>query len=979
MNTHGIEALKEAIDKFRQWSNTAQTAAACYVVLPALILYRTAKGVYRVRPHSDIASRGLFEHTQADLHPCPVTALKNNLAPNERGVRPSLPTAFLESVVEAGVVPLRGKHLVANEGVEGRESPFASLAKTFPSFKDGVGYMASMFSASQAGMTWQECPFVVDHMRGAGGIPCGSDGGGIYVVDSNSPISRALKGEAAQVRLYNPTKNFFAKGMLSPMLRCDVDRLYPHLKGLRFWIIIDPSQFKAGAPVELSESHPLVKRGLKKSYSSYKDFFLAAGASGVTNLSGLCSLSVMRVKRKGKTSMNSGVLARIRPSGAHIAKSLLEKNFSNWQRSGGISGTVAKLVEDEINSGKAEMRNIVASHSMMNEMLAEEGNPMFFDAMGVKVIRDQALDKVGRKWFRIATGTGEKANMLVARIDDTLPPGVVVVPQSVAKHGDRITCWRQPLVSTTGVSNLTAWVLNDPDCPKDIRKKWAHLAISKEFIACSLIIVIRFQGDNDGDDMAVTSCREVVEMVENHSFTVFEKDELFMIEGTNERGVRSKAKIMDSLVGLGRDFRGPIGIQTNIQLAGFNTSNERVVLSMMRAMQFSVDQAKKDLPNPDYRQDVHHETWKKVEVPGWPGHFAWSPSDAILKDEQEDETGYPHIGKLMKWVKHELGCALKDALPWLVNGKKITPESIARGKVPEVSTVDISYNHFLELLEGSDIKLESTGEIIIGVHLLNLIRWKSGLSMTAKPVQIDSAIYRKLLDDSGLKAYSKSVSQIMKSFGGPTADEAAGRSRQIGAAKETLLGALSKLSVEDRLTIWMTECEQALAKGLKGDGASHLAKAYRVVFLGDNEITRLLGLEDVEGCPFLTENSDVFLARVRSTMECPQDDLDLHRFGGAGAAVLNGFELCRSGDEIMFRNQSDTLSSLHEEGYGSPLVDCEVCMKKARNLLVNQYRWSPKEDRGVFAIGLTKRINELLSEPSVQTAIRNELAPHYES
>ena len=80
----------------------------------------------------------------------------------------------------------------------------------------------------------------------------------------------------------------------------------------------------------------------------------------------------------------------------------------------------------------------------------------------------------------------------------------------------------------------------------------------------------------------------------------------------------------------------------------------------------------------------------------------------------------------------------------------------------------------------------------------------------------------------------------------------------------------------------------------------------------------------------------------------------------------------------MVRPEAETLNSMHQELYGAPMLDCDVCMRKARNLLVNQYRWSPKESRGEYAIAMTKRINEALSDPAVQAAIHSELAPHYE-
>ena len=125
-----------------------------------------------------------------------------------------------------GYVCLRGKHLIAKKGHQGNKSPFDLMAETFTTFKSGVGYMPSMFAAVQAGMWWSSIPFVVDYVRDANGKPAGSDGGGLFVVDEGSVIWHALKENSGQVRIYEHLKSFFGKGMISPILREDVDRLY---------------------------------------------------------------------------------------------------------------------------------------------------------------------------------------------------------------------------------------------------------------------------------------------------------------------------------------------------------------------------------------------------------------------------------------------------------------------------------------------------------------------------------------------------------------------------------------------------------------------------------------------------------------------------------------------------------------------------------------------------------------------------------
>lgn len=962
--------------------NKWATGASTYWVVPGIIFYRTDKGKWRVRPISDIATRGIFEHGLQDLHPCPHIAVRNQALPNSKGRRPAIPSAFLEACLQVGYVCLRGKHLIAKKGFNGNKSPFDLMAETFTTFKAGVGYMPSMFAALQAGMWWSSLPFVVDYVRGADGKPCGSDGGGLFVVDEGSVIWHALKENSGQVRVYEHVKSFFAKGMISPILREDVDRLYPHLKGMQFNFILDPSQFKAGKPIELGKNHPLVARGLDSSYKSFKDFFIAAAATGIKDLSGTAGIGVMSVKKRGRASLSAGALLRLQKSGFSLASEIMEKSFSNWQRSGGVRGTINGIIQKEIDDGVAEMRNVVAAHDLMNQMMAEQGNPLYFDPMGVKSVRDQVLDNVGRTFFRFYTGLGIKGKSYPARIDNSVPPGVVIMHTSSGyRHGQKIVVWREPIVSTTGIYVMEVWVLDDPDCPADIRSKYGYLRICKEFIASELDITYRFQGDNDGDMFSSSGDPRLVELYENHAFTVFEKGEMFLIEGGKVKGERAKTPIEESLVGLGLDYRGPIGPETRAQQAGLAVGNKHVVVGFLRAMQTSVDQQKNDLCNPDYRVDADLKTWSKVPIPGWPGYEAYTPTDAYLPERDEDERGYPDIGVMMAWLKKQIGMGLGDAMPWLEGGK-FTLDQLKRGPLVELSIIDMLYNRFLEMLEESGIDLTANGEIIFGSHLLDLIKWKSGREYEVTSVNPTSAYYRTLLKDSGLKDFSSKKAQIMKGLkvasGADGAEESRQRSMQIGSAKEALLSDLQKLTVEQRLTIWLTECEQAFNKGLSGDGMAHLKKAYRVVFLGENEITELLGFDSVEGCNFMRENSGQLLARVKQTMECPKHFLGLHRFSGAAAALLNGFEYVNVNGEPVQRGEAETLNSMHKEATGAPIMDCPVCVSRARHLLVNQYRWSPKGERGEHALELVRELNAVLSTDEYQAKINTELAPHYE-
>ena len=203
-----------------------------------------------------------------------------------------------------------------------------------------------------------------------------------------------------------------------------------------------------------------------------------------------------------------------------------------------------------------------------------------------KVHMDPVLEQVGRKFNKFYTGLGVRGITLAARIDNSVPPEVVIMPSSSGfRHGQDVVAWREPIIATTGIYKVKAWVLDDPDCPPEIREKYSYLIGCTEAIACELVIVYRFQGDNDGDMFAFCGIPALVEAYKEHSFYIFDKDELFLIEGGKKRGSRATTPIHEVLVGLGRDYRGPIGPQTRAQQVGLTVQNRGVTAGFMRAMQ----------------------------------------------------------------------------------------------------------------------------------------------------------------------------------------------------------------------------------------------------------------------------------------------------------------------------------------------------------------------------------------------------------
>jgi hypothetical protein len=260
--------------------------------------------------------------------------------------------------------------------------------------------------------------------------------------------------------------------------------------------------------------------------------------------------------------------------------------------------------------------------------------------------------------------------------------------------------------------------------------------------------------------------------------------------------------------------------------------------------------------------------------------------------------------------------------------------------------------------------------------LLELIRWKTKGETSYDHLQGVSDwtgdYYQGLLKRSGLLAYGATKSQVL----GMANLESRERNRLMAGAEERLLAALATLTIEERLTIWLTEHKEL--KSPRGDTVTNRNRAYLAVYLGDNPITRLLELEVFASCSFMVDHASDYLERVKANMACPQGTLNLHRFGTAGAAVLEGVEF-KSGDEgIKPVDPAETLAALHELETGEELQKCSSCHKSAKSLLVNLFRAEPPPEMLKHLKDTVRELNKQLRDDGVQQAIEAALAEHYE-
>lgn len=572
--------LKKAIGKASSLASRLQTAVEVYRHHFQLRFYRTGSGLFRLQLGTKVDQVGLATLSCEEAG----AALPSRVVlDSDYGMLPSAVVRALIAVT--GMLPLRGKSLVPWQGTW--------LEAMFPTFKDAVGYLASMYSAIQASSFYKDVEVWTGVLTGRDLEVLGCDGAGwriVYDGPTSWPwqVRALLKGNVLAM----------AKGELFPVRWQHLPEVYREeierrmVLGLPLpFAIIDREQWKAGGRVTTLPE----KRGeLKAEYASGSAYIQDAidKLDGILSLR--CNVGVMNV-HDTKRTMKLGPQIVLRcgwaPDFIQKAISITE---ANWTRFFGEDGEGIDKIYNAVISGdeSGEMARVAAVSKALGL------DPKLNELLAV-----QAAGRLHKKFYRSIVGMGMEAQRGALWIHDhiLIPHNVIIAPVSLFKsgkliHGQEVVFGRYPIVSPQ--SGASVYIVWDPrELPEDLVDACPWLAYNEAIVGRKSGIMLDVAGDDDGDIGFIVTDPQFVEMMRkpphligadalwdkfreeypedwnnlmreflNHGQKVghMPKERMF-VEGYTVNKKRAKAPAKDHLADLAKDHTGPIGIFTKAQ------------------------------------------------------------------------------------------------------------------------------------------------------------------------------------------------------------------------------------------------------------------------------------------------------------------------------------------------------------------------------------------------------------------------------
>lgn len=1007
---------------------TLLTRARSYVPTLAVKLYKSEAGLYRVSYQVETRSLGM-----ADL----VLGTAAPFAPafvNECGT--GIPMFLAKMLEEKGIMVLRGNTMLsyknpAMKPIKGTMADFGSL----------VGYMPSLWSAIAASGFFQNIRGWVHKSTNPDGTPTQADGSGFYILDKDRPngITEYLESNPGQIRFWNPEigngedpTGIFAKGLI---VAIKPEHLPAHLRDAyqstpdaeKPWFILCTEQFKAGGPVEVDPRNQKAY-GLKARYPT-SSAYVKAKAKACAEKGVPCvvkgSLGIMQAMPPAKgMKVSPQITVRCNVHALPIYWDIFTSNFQKWKEKGGVEAVIQKVLttKDDPHLEMANYAKLAELLSLLPETkeVSEEEKKLQqrgLGAMSFASIRNIVYQQLGKQMFRMVTGLGLEALSGAALINAALPPGVVLLPKSWKriKHGTKVLFGRYPIVGLRGVKVIEAWNLHDPECPEELRVKYAHLMYQNTITAHPAQIVVDTTGDDDGDRLFVIPDQRLVKAFEEHQFFNWSPDEAVFIEGY-PKDSEMKARAFEKVIAdLSQDFTGPVGVFTNLQDYFLSLGMTAHANACSALIQACVDRKKNIIPPIDIRGLLAPENWELSERHG---AKVWIPKLWPLLNEKYrslDDLHYEDVLVMMGWAAKEGGFERREATPWVTGlpNKKTLDWGLVTGDQYHLS---LDPDHAFEKLccraELIKLRKESPpGEIRKGTcqkpgytasalqpmwwnGMAELIAYFDQNKISSKRDATPDDIWKLVDSLSPVKVKRKSMAELdalrkAKDLGltkiGIEASQpppnvkggAAKKAEKVNSAKSLARDRIEQLSLEELMNLFdalyaiddkhqLSEEEESSNPEFNPP-VSHL-RAWQLLTLGNNALSRLMKIEVPEECSFVKNYEEDILSTLSSMTKALPAAYQAGGWGAAFLAMLKGEQWNEKCEPL---HEHLTLAYLHRKEHGSKLQACKTCCENISYILVREYR-NIKDDS---VTGLLKKlvstINAELKDPEIQKKLRD--------
>jgi len=629
-----------------------------------------------------------------------------------------------------------------------------------------------------------------------------------------------------------------------------------------------------------------------------------------------------------------------------LVKELMCESMESFKKAGGYNGIVERISQD----------------NRMVRLIVELCKRVEVNPLCVPYVRNLVTEHMREwKWF-MGQGAGIKCPYGKASILNSVPEGhVFIVPprgkdgQKLFQHGDRMVVSRYPTVLPQGITVL---IVIDPESESFYQEyPWlAEVLISRygrKTLPDNIMylnerdLVLRMQGDDDGDECWFSSDSRLVELADNRSF-IFKKGEIILIEpDPMENNSRSNTPLRSwqGLVNVNRDFQGPIGYLTNLMSCAIDKGLRGVMAALALAVQVAIDSGKKVMVVPSLLHAMITSNWKEVTRTDQMGEYkAWVlPSDSKKYPARtgilDPVTGCYRGKWLQSWANTEvLGGTRKKrvALANVITWRKLRgTDNFIEGPEPGKGGGTL-VTYMFEVLSGLLKEHEALMSMDVGetVDLADLL--PLALGRTVAPVERGSDEYWAMINKAGLTDYNKSVVSILKL--GLNPDE---RNEQIEAQQVLLANQLNSSEVNN-LQIW-TSCLTGLQPS-DGDYDRCLNWAMFAVAFSGSPILNELGIMEEGTCSFLQERFQEIEEWIGSVYHGPS--------GAEGRTVGH------AATTFLFDSE---LNEAHEEEFEVPMHKCRWCREHIRAVATAMMRGNPDPSLAEFAKDLVSRVNAILA------------------
>lgn len=772
--------------------------------------------------------------------PVPVVHLRNELPKDERGRTPHLTGQFFKAVANTGWVTFGEKHFFPMKSLR-------LLKDTFPTAVDGAAYAKSLgapvigrglFELEDGDITFKD---ILSSSVEGKSILADTDGSGR--IHPRHSIFKEFGGACTiQFRLWNPESGVFAKGILVPD-----ERVVDKDGNPTIWL--DWRQIKGNW-----KSLAKKRRGIN---------------TGAVNRDGVVvDATKLQEKVTGKGFI-LGILQKWdRNARYRWSYEILEKIQDNEKNRGFVLEFLSETLKElEEKGGLDSLFLEQAKDSPRLRLLANLCMKLGISPMDVPYARNITEESLGRFLFLLRQGAGKRSMRYVCVLDAGVPKGHCVIAnplggeeKKIFRHGTLLAMTRFPIVLPQALVTLE---VIDPkkegwghlshlliDGPKGkVVPQWTIFMNPKD-------LVLKMQGDDDGDILLVDDDPRVISMWEDRLPILEGNPNLnFKIENKGLPGGKGAIPIVkedgsvseEALSILGGDGRGPVG-QLTFWISTFMSLGMGMhTLATAACVQDAIDQAKHNLPLHDPRKLISMSNWEEKSPGVWspkPGCFLSSGSSWIGEDGHLDTRSF------FRWASRETGqCNPNNVLTWRTGRGKSspttwTPIAPERGANLVHWSNETSSKLWEEwkkknVLGGKNVSLNDV--LIEAVKKVPIDGW---FIEEVEPADWRSDGYKALLQKSGLPDFGKAVRRIRSEKLEPN-----DRNMAIQAEETLLAGKLTGMDVEEILLIWVTELKAAEEDEQWRD--SHINRAFRAILWDGNPILKALGIEMSSSCEYL--------------------------------------------------------------------------------------------------------------------------------